>query len=47
MKNNDKKLLNKKSYKYDIFNNIIVENVDDLLYDKFLTKSQQKAKVSP
>ena len=48
MKNNDKKLLNKKSYKYDNFNNIIAENVDDLLYDKFyFNEEPEKSKSKP
>ena len=46
MKNNDKKLLKKKSYKYDNFNNIIVENVDDLLYDKFYFNEEPAKSIS-
>ena len=34
---------NKKSYKFDHFSNIIAENVDDLLYDRFYFNEEHKS----
>ena len=42
MEDNNNILANNKSYNFDNFNNIIVENVDDLLYDKFFFNNEQR-----
>ena len=45
MENINKMQGNKKSYKFDNFSNIIAENVDDLLYDKFYFNDEEQKRL--